>query len=412
MSFYMQSLFPKNQSFSFEALRAAGYANAAGADIGEVMAICSRIAPGDEDAWLKEWKGSGDRAVANAEISLSKGNRSGARDAFLRAANYYRTAEFYRRDNPFNDALSASLATQSTRAFYAAMKLVDHITERVRIPYEGSVTLPGTIFRQREDQNKPRPLVIVNGGFDSTREEVGYGIAPWALEAGFNVLTFDGPGQGETLREQKLRFRPDWENVITPVVEYALSQEYVDEKKLVIMGISMGGFLVARAAAFEHRAAAIVVNDGIFDFGDSFRRSTPAIIKCLLKYGWYGTVNRLLGFVMPMDTGLSWALRNGKWVFGVTSGVEVLEAVNKYTLDGLVDKIVTPILVMDAADDHFLKGQPAALFGKLECEKAYVVLTQEEGASAHCHVGASARANQVVFDWLLPQLGMVSNASM
>ncbi|KAL9476150.1 hypothetical protein ACSS6W_005991 [Trichoderma asperelloides] len=131
--------------------------------------------------------------------------------------------------------------------------------------------------------------------------------------------------KGETLREQKLRFRPDWENVITPVVEYALSQEYVDEKKLVIMGISMGGFLVARAAAFEHRAAAIVVNDGIFDFGDSFRRSTPAIIKYLLKYGWYGTVNRLLGFVMPMDTGLSWALRNGQWVFGVTSGVEVLE---------------------------------------------------------------------------------------
>lgn len=66
MAFYMQSLTPKNQSFSFEALRAAGYANAAGGDIGEVMAICSRIAPGDEDAWLKEWKGSGDRAVANA----------------------------------------------------------------------------------------------------------------------------------------------------------------------------------------------------------------------------------------------------------------------------------------------------------------------------------------------------------
>lgn len=404
MALLLRHFFPKNPSFGYEALRAAGYANCGGADIAEVIAICSRIKSGDEDGWLREWRQAADRAVANAKTSLTKGNVPGARDAFLRASNYYRTAEFYRREDPFDDDLSKELAGLSTQAFYSAAELMAHASERVSIPYERT-TLAGTLMRP-DKSDKPRPTIIVNGGFDSTREELGYAVAAAALDLGFNVLTFDGPGQGETLREQRLYFRADWEKVITPVVDFTVSQPWSDNNKLVILGVSMGGYLVARAAAFEHRAAAIIVNDGVYDFGSAFRNETPAIGKLLIRHGWDGTMNTLIRLYMRWDTGFKWGVLNGKWVFGVGSEVDVLRAVEGYTLEGLVDRIKTPMLVLDAPDDHFLKGQPKELFDRLSCEKEFVGLTREEGASAHCHMGSGSRLNQVMFDYLLPRLGL------
>ncbi|PHH75446.1 hypothetical protein CDD82_4445 [Ophiocordyceps australis] len=400
----VRHFFPKDASFGYESLRAAGYANFGGADVAEVITICSRIRPGDQDSWLREWSRAGHRAVANAKTSLAKGNRPGARDAFLRASNYFRTAEFYRREKPFDDDVSKELASLSASMFYSAADLMSHAIDKTCIPYEGT-TLPATLMRPDRSEN-PKPTIIVNGGFDSTREEAGYAVAAAALELGFNVIAFDGPGQGEALREQRLFFRPDWEHVMTPVVDYALAQPWVSQDKLVIMGVSMGGYLVSRAAAFEHRAAAIIVNDGVYDFGSAFSKENPAIGKLLVKYNWDKTINALVRLLMRWDTGFRWGISNAKWVFGLSSAAEVLRAVDKYTLEGEVHKIKTPMLVLDAPDDHFLKGQPRILFDRLTCDKEFVEMTKEEGASAHCHMGSGARLNQVVFDYLLPRLNM------
>lgn len=400
----LQHFFPKNSSFSFEALRAAGYAPFGAADVGEVIAICSRIPSGDEDSWLREWKAAGDRAVTNAKASLASGNRPSARDAFLRASNYYRTAEFYRRENPHEDLVAKTLSDLSARMFYQAAELMPYITERITIPYENT-TLPGTLMRP-DNTNTPRPTIIVNGGYDSTREETVWGVAASALELGYNVLAFDGPGQGETVREQRLYFRPDWENVLTPVVDYTLAQPFVDSKKLVIVGISMGGYLVSRAACFEHRAAAIILNDGLYDFGASFRAQSNGLGRFLLKRGWDKTLNKIIRFVMQFDTGMKWGILNGKFVFGLTSEADVSRAGDAYTLEGIVHQIKTPTLVLDAIDDHFMGGQPKELYDRLQCDKVLVVPSSEEGATAHCHMGASSRLNQVMFDYLQQRLGL------
>ncbi|KAJ0382404.1 hypothetical protein COL922a_012646, partial [Colletotrichum nupharicola] len=106
-------------------------------------------------------------------------------------------------------------------------------TEKVKIPYEGT-TLPAMIM-QPEKSNKPRPTIIFNGGFDSTREEFFYMNGQAALDQGFNIILFDGPGQGEALREQRLFFRNDWETAITSVVDFALDQPIVNKDKLFLM---------------------------------------------------------------------------------------------------------------------------------------------------------------------------------
>ena len=81
-----------------------------------------------------------------------------------------------------------------------------------------------------------------------------------------NCLTFEGPGQGRVIREQGLPFRPDWEHVVTSVVDHVQTLPGVDPTKIALMGLSMGGYLAPRAAAFEHRLVACVANGGIFDF--------------------------------------------------------------------------------------------------------------------------------------------------
>jgi pimeloyl-ACP methyl ester carboxylesterase len=168
---------------------------------------------------------------------------------------------------------------------------------------------------------------------------------------------------------------------------------------LVLLGLSMGGYLVARAAAFEHRAAAIVLNDGVYDFGSAFRNKTPAIGRYLIKNGWDRTVNFVIHQMERWNTGFKWAMSNGKWIFGLTSEAVVLRTADKYTLKGIVENIETPTLVLDALDEHFLMGQPRELFNMLTCEKEFAQFTREEGASLHCSVGANARLNQVVWDW-------------
>lgn len=191
--------------------------------------------------------------------------------------------------------------------------------------------------------------------------------------------------------------------MVTSVVDLALDQPIVNKDKLFLKGISMGGYLVGRALCFEHRCAAAIVNDRVYDFGSAFHNQNPALGKFLIRNGWDTMMNALMRQMMHWDTGFKWAISNGMWAFGVQSSVEVMRCVKGYTLEGLVENIKTPLLVLDALEDHFLKGQPKALFDRLLCEKESEHFTVEEGAIAHCHMGSLTRLNQTIFDYLLPR---------
>lgn len=93
-----------------------------------------------------------------------------------------------------------------------------------------------------------RPTVIMHTGFDGTAEEMHVQGAAAGAERSYNVLVFDGPGQGGTIRHQGMLFRPDWENVVGPVIDFALTLPGVDSERLALWGLSMGGLLAPRAA--------------------------------------------------------------------------------------------------------------------------------------------------------------------
>ncbi|WP_405166419.1 alpha/beta fold hydrolase [Nocardia sp. NBC_01499] len=385
-----------NESFSFEALRAAGYATYGGAELGEVLVTCRRIPEGDEEAWSAQWAATAARVERIGRDALAAGHRVSAREALLRASNYYRTADFYRRADPANDTESARLAKASQQTFADAAALLDTPARALRIPYEDT-TLPGYLFLA-DDSGRPRPTVLYHGGYDSTLEEDYLALAAGALRRGYNVLAFDGPGQGSNVREQGLHFRPDWEAVVTPAVDFAFALPEVDADRLVLVGTSLGGYLAARAAAFEHRIAACVLHDGVYDSHDAV---VPIARMAAETPGGMETV-------MAQSISARWLVNNGLWTFGVSDADELVKAFQAYTIEGLADRITCPTLVLDAENDQFFTGQPQRIFDALTCPKELITFREDEGGGEHCHEGAVALWHQRTFDWLDTVLALAS----
>jgi pimeloyl-ACP methyl ester carboxylesterase len=387
-----------DESFSYEALRTTCFAVYHGADLGEVIAASASIPNGDETAWHRVWSALADRSRELGELGMSDGDPVSAREAFLRASNYYRTAEFYRRDDADHDPEVKRLSGLSRQTFAKAAELLPHPVRSVAIPYAGT-TLPGYLFLA-DDSGAKRPTILFTSGFDSTLEESYFVLACAAVRRGYNVLAYDGPGQGAALRNQSLRFRPDWEKVVGPVVDFAIRQPEVDERQLTLFGYSFGGHLVARAAAFEPRLAALILNDGIYSYHDTNIQAVPPFLAQWIMSGRDDDANAVAGMLMPHDTALRWALRNGVWTFGAKSVAEYVRMTKPYTLEGVADKIRCPTLVCDAEDDFFFRGQPQRVYEALTCKKDIFSFGSAEGASEHCHVGALTFFHQRIFSWL------------
>jgi pimeloyl-ACP methyl ester carboxylesterase len=214
------------------------------------------------------------------------------------------------------------------------------------------------------------------------------------------VLAYDGPGQGAVIREQGLQFRPDWEAVLGPVLDYALELPEVDATAVAHFGYSLGGYLVARAAAFDDRAAALILDDGLYDFHQAYVNAVPAFAMKLVYARRDRILNPLARVLARFDTQARWGLNNGMWTIGGDGYADFLRRTTEYSLKGLADRISTPALIMDAEADQFLKGQPDALAAKMTAPATMAYLTTAEGAGEHCHVGSLLRTHQIIFDWL------------
>ena len=388
----------RDEAFSFETLRAAGGASYGGADLGEVLATVRLIRNGDEAGWFTAWRDTAQRVHGIADAALQNGHRVSAREAFLRASNYYRTAEFFRRKNAASDTEALAVARLSRRTFASAIDLMERPALRIDIPY-GTTTLPGYLFLV-DDSGVARPTVVYTNGYDSTAEESWFAIAAAALNRGYNVLAYDGPGQGAVIREHGLSFRPDWEAVLTPVLDYCDGRAEIDSSAVALFGYSMGAYLVARAAAFDRRPAALILNDGIFDFHQAYVNATPSWVMRRILNRKDGLANRLMGAMAAVRTQVRWGLNNGVWTFGAASYADFIRCTTDYSLAGLADRITAPALIMDAEDDLFLKDQPSVLAKAMTAPVTLARFTTAEGAGEHCHVGSLTRAHQVIFDWL------------
>ncbi len=399
----------QDPTFSLQLLRVIGETYYKGADIGECLSTAYRIKEGDFESWCQEWLKTAERVRRYADESLALGHKVSAREAYLRACNYFRAAEFLLID-PADHRIQTTWG-KSKECFSKATALFSQPVEPIEIPYEGTTTLPGYFYRTDNDNSSssnhgndritPRPTLIVHGGFDSTLEELYASAAAPALERGYNCLTFEGPGQGGVIRKQKIPFRYDWEKVVSPVVDYALSRtQEVDPKHIALMGISMGGYLAARAAAFEHRISACILYNGVYDGYDALASSLPKSLLGAIENGKQEIVNATFEILMDSDPNIRFNMAHGMWTTGLNSPYELIMKSKDYTVKNIAKSIECPTLVLEAEKDDSFPGQPKKVYDALTCQKKYILFTSEEGAEEHCQCGASALSNQRIFDWL------------
>jgi hypothetical protein len=162
-------LFQDDPQFWYETVRPFGGAEYGAALFGEVIAITQTIKTGDYDSWYDANTTFADRVSAEAETQLKQGHRISARDGFLRACNYYRSAEFFLHANP-DDPRVTRAYQRSVACYKAAAGLFTPGIESVEIPYEGT-TLPG-YFHSSDTSGRPRPTILLNTGFDGSAEEM------------------------------------------------------------------------------------------------------------------------------------------------------------------------------------------------------------------------------------------------
>src|SRR5690606_7438164 len=173
------------------------------------------------------------------------------------------------------------------------------------------------------------PTLICTNGYDWNIQELFFAHAPAALLRGYNCLLFDGPGQGRVLYKQGMPMRPDWEAVVTPVVDYALTRPEIDPKRMALVGWSFGGFLAPRAAAFEHRIAALIADPGHGDGRDAIL-GMLTFLTPEQRAAFPNIDPHVLDVMLPAVEAspmLRWKLvQRGQWVHGVDSIFDAFKA--------------------------------------------------------------------------------------
>ena len=226
-----------------------------GVPAGDVIAAQRQVSRWED--WYSFWAKRGDEYDRLAREALARGRRLSAGELFWQACLSYHYAQFlWFHDPPVRDAGQR----RKVALYCEAAPLFAVPAERFDLPFEGLI-IPGYL-RVPPDRQGRAPVVMVLGGLESTKEE-SYLFENRCLQRGLATCTFDGPGQGETYFQAKMR--PDFHRFASAVVDWLETRPEVDAGRLGVLGRSLGGFYAVQSAAHEPRFKVCVAWGVLFD---------------------------------------------------------------------------------------------------------------------------------------------------
>ena len=194
---------------------------------------------------------------------------------------YFQIGERFRtpKDKRAKDAYKLALDS-----FLRFTKLTDAPRiERVEVPYENGVNLPGYFVHAQNTKKAKPPVVVYFDGLDITKE-IQYlrGVEEF-VRRGMSCLVMDGPGTGEAIRFREQYLRHDYEAAGSAALDYLETRGDVNARKAAVLGISLGGYYAPRIASMERRYKACVAWGACWDYHATWKKRVAASMQTELS---------------------------------------------------------------------------------------------------------------------------------
>jgi dienelactone hydrolase len=379
--------FPGNYRWSAAFVNMLSTAPAGGADISELHRI-GRMLDGksseDDAAWFEACVTVADIVRGHAEI-FRQAHPLSAASFYLRACHYYQMGERFRTPK---DAAALDAYRTAVACFHNFIALSGSAIEIVEVPFEGK-TLPGYFVPARPaergtDAPGRTPCMVYFDGLDVTKEIQYLRGVPDLIRRGISVLVMDGPGTGEAIRFRGMPLRYDYEKAGSACIDYLETRVDVDPKRIGIVAISLGGYYAPRCAALEPRFAACIAWGAIWDYHRTWKQRIDASFKASMSVPGHHIM----------------------WILGVDTLDAALQKLEPFRLDGVVQRMRCPFLVVHGEDDEQIALADAqALYDACgSADKTLRIFTAEEGGAQHCQRDYLSLGTAVMWNWLEDKL--------
>jgi len=362
--------FHKNQLFNFQLNRWHSLGYARFEDMKEA---------GQNVNSFEDWK---NEMVKLAEKVVSEGR-------LMNAAFYYRAAEFYMLQDNSEKKL---MYDKFSDLFYKTFK--NDGIEQFNVPYKEAF-LP--VIKISPVEGKKKGTIVMHGGFDSFIEEF-YSWMRYFSDHGYEVIAFEGPGQGAARRKYGLALDYEWEKPAKAILDYFKLND------VTLLGISMGGWFCFRAAAFEPRIKRVMASSVAYDYMKTMnvvlRKMHIFFIKHMRNYS-----NKMILKAINKGRGIqAWMSAQLMYITKKETPMEAFDVwlqLNEKNLHS--DLVKQDVLILTGKKDHFIPFKAHDMQVKALTNAKSVtarIFTKEEQAHNHCQIGNIGLALEVMVNWI------------
>src|ERR1700722_4011769 len=357
-------------------LAALGWGKSGGLDVGEVFEIASHITDGDADSWIRAFEEQAKLLDAQADVWAARGWIRAAGEMRLKAFAAYRSAwQFAAPGEAFNRIYALNRA-----AFAAAMRELELPATFFELPFTGK-KLPG-VFLTNPRAN--RPVVLVVGGADTCFEDLFLSVGRSFFERGYSVAMVDLPGQGATANDG-LYWEVEAERPIGAVIDLLINRFAAQPGRIALLGMSLGGYFVTRAAGHESRLATVIASTPFPYPNQLFALSVrPAVAEAH----------------QPVSTATQRSRLHSLWKAGATDAPEFIAKTAGMAADP--KRVTIPFLsILGGGDSPVFAEQAVRWHAEIPSPlKSFVQLDAATGADGHCQVNNRLRLVQEASGWM------------
>jgi len=356
---------------------ACGWGRAGGLDVGEAYYVAQSIKDGDAESWVAAFDACGERQQSLADDWQAAGWTYQAAQARLKAFASYRSAWQFAPIGPVFDALYA----KHRAAFASAVPSLGFNATFFGAPYSGR-SLPGLFI---QNANRNAPVVLLLGGADTCFEEIFLTVGRNVYDQGYSVAMVDLPGQGLTMKDG-LHWEAESEKPIGAVIDVLIERFAAQPGRIGMLGYSLGGYFVTRAAGYEKRLGAVIASTPLQNIGNYY----PALAKRWRKE--------------DTDGKMSSATRRNVdvlyWKIGAATDEEFIAKASPMIADPSL--VTAPFLsIVGSGEGSMFQSDAKEWHEKIRStQKRFVELDASTGADGHCQAANRLRLAQEMCGWM------------